>query len=158
MALTWPKGQKKIPITLREQYSTLGANVAVIKYCCFHEIHNVGSRIKVNLRPNPISSISSHFISLHFLLFLLSICDCLWIEEVSMFSTCDMVIKFKKILCLCSFTVVWFVEFSLRKGTKIRRMIPRKKNESMLRVELLILIFFKLTHELIDPKQMILYY
>jgi len=71
-----------------------------------------------------------HFIYLHFLFFL-SICVCLWMmEEVSIFSTWDMVMKNTKvtsILCLCSSIVAWLLGFNLRKEAKFRRiMIPRK--------------------------------
>jgi hypothetical protein len=44
MALTWPQGKKRIPINLKGQYATLGANVAATKYGHFDEIHNVGSK------------------------------------------------------------------------------------------------------------------
>jgi hypothetical protein len=44
MALTWAQGKKKIPINLIGQFATLGANVVAIKYCCFDEIHIVGSK------------------------------------------------------------------------------------------------------------------
>jgi hypothetical protein len=43
MALTWPQGIKKIPITLEGHFATLGADVLVIKYC-FDEIHTIGSK------------------------------------------------------------------------------------------------------------------
>lgn len=44
MTLAWPKGRKMIPINLESQFVTLKANDAPIKYCCFDEIHIVGSK------------------------------------------------------------------------------------------------------------------
>jgi len=41
-----PRQKKKrgIPRNLGGQFATLGANVVAIKYCCFVEIHIVGSK------------------------------------------------------------------------------------------------------------------
>jgi hypothetical protein len=52
------QSRKMIPINFGGQFATLWANVAIIKYCCFDEIHNV---MKVNPKPNSISLASSSF-------------------------------------------------------------------------------------------------
>ncbi len=38
-----PKAYKNISINLGGQFATFEANVMTIKYCCFDEIHNIGS-------------------------------------------------------------------------------------------------------------------
>ncbi len=75
------QSRKTIPIDFWGQFATLWAYVAIIKYCCVDEIHNV---MKVNPKPNFISylfivlSSCSAFVLVYerwrgFLLFLLGI-------------------------------------------------------------------------------------
>jgi hypothetical protein len=52
------QSRKMIPMNFGGQFATLWANVAMIKYYCFDEIHNV---MKVNPKPNSISLASSSF-------------------------------------------------------------------------------------------------
>jgi hypothetical protein len=56
------QSRKLIPINFGGQFVTLWAYVAIIKYCCVDEIHNV---MKVNPKPNSISlaSLSFHILS-----------------------------------------------------------------------------------------------
>ncbi len=52
MALTWPQGKKTNIIILGSQFTSLGANFVIIKYCCFDEIHIVGD-LPLNSLRNP---------------------------------------------------------------------------------------------------------
>jgi len=70
---------KSIPINLGGQFATFGPNVAIIRYYCFDKIHTIGSNQTLNQTLYLLFLF--HFIYLHFVLFLLSFCACLWMMK-----------------------------------------------------------------------------
>jgi hypothetical protein len=127
MVLTWPQHIKRIH---KKNTYQLGRPICnPWCQCCCDKIllfwWNAHCRITITPKSNLICP---------FFLLLLSFFVCLWMmERVSIFLSLGYGhtnTRVTRILCLCSFTLVWLLRFNLKKK---RRMIQRMKTYEMLK-------------------------